>query len=196
MLSILKTLVIIGFVSSLSACAGGAGLARYAAFSEADIPATANFRSPVTAPTLVVGLSSGIVSVDILSQKGAEREFVKGGGGEPLPVSVYIDLPAQTSDGIREVHRGLKLDGDYKFIGVATDAVNRDVALALAKEVLAKTYCRGGAVTENHDAQVVDTKGSEPVLRKFPMISSSPPDGKYIPGWTVKLLCGLWTKAT
>lgn len=178
----------------LSSCeAGGDNLEDFRTFSASDVPDTPDFRAPFTVPIVLVEHSMGFSSVDVEAQLGAIGRYVRGGQGEALPVTVRIGLPKDIFGRNPKVHRSLFLNRQYQFSGTLTDSVNQAAALALAKEVLARTYCVGGEITENYTAQIVDTSGPRPVALTVPMIKSSPPGGGYVPEWIVRLRCGLWT---
>lgn len=194
MLTLKQTVTVIAASLMLFGCTERGSIDSFRTFSPRDVPNSPDFRTPFTAPIVVVEHSLGYSRVSIMAERGAESLYVESGQGEALPVTIYIKMPKGLRGAVRNVHRSLELSGQYQFSGVLTDAVNRDTALAFAKEVLARSYCVGGDITENHNAQIVDTNGPQPVARAFPMISSSPPGGRFTPGWTVNLRCGLWAK--
>lgn len=189
----LATAIAISFLAL--GCNGDNNLESFRAFGASDRSGAPDFRTPFTAPTIVVRHSLGLSRIDLHAERGAVDRYVEGGSGEALPVSVFLNLPTDMNGSNLKVHRSLALSGEYQFSGAFTDMENRNAALALAKEVLARSYCLGGAVTENFDAQFVDETGPRPVARDRPMITSIPPNNeRRTPGWSVELRCGLWSK--
>lgn len=189
----LTTAIAIGFL--VLGCNAANNLESFRAFGASDLSGAPDFRTPFTAPVIVVRHSMGLSRVYLYAEKGAVNQYIEGGSGEALPVSVYVRPPTDMSGSNLKIHRSLALSGGYQFSGVFTDMENRNVALALAKEVLARSYCSGGAVTENYDAQFVDDTGPRPVARDRPMITAIPPNNeRKTPGWSVMLRCGLWSK--
>lgn len=179
---------------TLLGCSGSGDIKRLRVFSASDLSGAPDFRTPFTAPIVVVRHSLGYSSVSLFAQRAAVGSYVKGGKGEDLPVTLNIDMPKDLVGLSPKVHRSLALNTQHQFSGLLTDQINRKTALAFAKDVLAQTYCIGGSVTENHTAQYVDTTGTRPVARSLPMVSRKPPGGRFTPGWTVHLRCGLWSK--
>jgi len=179
----------------LSGCeTGGDRLEDFRTFSASDVPDSPDFRTPFTAPMLLVEHSLGFSSVDVIAQSGATGQFVRDGQGEALPVTVRIGLPKDIMGRNPKIHRSLFLNRQYQFSGVLTDRVNQAAALALAKEVLARTYCVGGEITENFNAQYVDSNGPRPVAVNAPTIKASQPGDRFVPEWIVRLRCGLWAR--
>lgn len=176
-------------------CADDNTLEKYRTFGVSDRSGAPDFNTPFTAPYIVAHHSLGLSRIHLIAVSDAVGQYVEGGSGEALPVSVFLDLPTDLSGSVPRVHRSLALNGDYQFSGAFTDSENWNVALALAKEVLERSYCLGGVVTENSDAQIGDVSGGRSVARDRPAISVVPPNNEgWAPGWRVQLRCGLWSK--
>lgn len=190
-----KLLIAIAISFFALACNGDNNLESFRAFGASDRSGAPDFRTPFTAPTIVVRHSLGLSRIDLQAERGAVGRYIEGGSGKALPVRLFLNLPTDMNGSNLKVHRSLTLSGEYQLSGSFTDIENRSTVLAMAKEVLARSYCFGGAVTENYDAQIVDTTGPRPVPRDSPMIVSIPPNNeRRTPGWSVQLRCGLWSE--
>lgn len=150
-------------------------------YSDADVPKTLFNRTSTfqgSGLNIVVEHSLGHSVVSPSIEMHAGGRYVEGGRGAGVPYYVHISMPKKLSTLNPEVHRKLALDTMHELFVPVFNPRNEAAAKSIAKEVMAKTYCRGGQVRENR------SEGKVAV--------SQPVGGKYTPGWSVKLRCTRW----
>ncbi len=157
-------------------------------FTPADTPNTLPDRSSVwhgSGLKLVVRHSLGYSTVEPLYELNAHRLYSKNGRGADIPIAVRVNPPIHYSAQLpRSSYRQLELDQEYTLPAAFLSKRNQATIVALSREVLAKTHCRGGTVTEDRTA---------PDFAESYNRRSKAPSGLSIrPSWVVKFLCSRW----
>lgn len=134
---------------------------------------------------LLVKHSQGYSKVAPLYGVNVQNEYSRNGSGEAVPIVVKID-PTEHPSAMypRSKFRRLKLDQEYVFVGKIYNKKNRASAIAMAREVLAKSHCRGGKVTDDPaKPEIAEAYGRNARTANGVSIS---------PGWAVYLRCSKW----
>lgn len=158
-----------------------------APFSARDVPRQLPKQGQV-GMRYVVQHSNGYSTVEILFSRYVNlKAFSPSGKGEALPVSVRLSPRAQGFALYQKKnHRSLDLSQTYKISGRVYRKSNRKSAAALTREVLERTFCKGGVVTENHDmGEFVKLYGRKSKV-------TSPEGFGVLPGVVVEYRCSRW----
>lgn len=143
---------------------------------------------------IVVKHALGISAFSISAKQGAVGQYTRNGTGAPLPVSVLITKNKCrknfTNRFTKKLHARLPMEKTYAMRQPLTNPANQEAVVALAKTVLATTYCRGGTIKVNPNFRYVDDSGSQPVVKTAPAIASYPNAIQY--AWGVHFTCSLW----
>ena len=157
-------------------------------FSPADVPKALPHRRSVfqhAGPVMLVTHSLGTSTVEVMYPKGVEETYSADGKGAPVPVSVRIDGPEHPGALYPLAdHRRLTLAGQTAFSGNLWDENNRAAAVALTREVLQRTHCLGGTVTDHALSGRQANAFGEGVRMDAGHIMA--------PGWVVEFRCSRW----
>lgn len=161
--------------------------AGLAAFSARDIPQRLPRRNEASL-SYVVRHSGGESTVEFHFSRNVNRAaFSRSGKGEAVPVSVRLS-PSKQGFALyqKKRHRRLDLRQNYRISGKVYRKSNRKSAVALTREVLGRTFCNDGTVTENHDmGDFVSFYGRRSNAR-------SPEGFGVLPGVVVNFRCSRW----
>ena len=156
-------------------------------FSPVDVPKTLPHRRSVfqhAGPVMLVTHSLGTSTVEVMYPIGVEEAYYADGTGAPVPVSVRIDRPEHPGALYPLAdHRRLTLARQATFSGNLWDEHNRPAAVALTREVLQRTHCLGGTVTDHALSGRQANAYGEGVR-----VDS----GRMAPGWVVEFRCSRW----
>jgi hypothetical protein len=161
-----------------------------APFSSRDIPQHLPVRTGMfdgSGLALIVKHSQGYSTVEPLYELNEYQRYSSNGTGQPAPVEVRINPPENPNSSYvvaRSKFRRLETDKEYQFHGPFLSKWNRNAAIGLAQEVLAKTHCAGGSVT-------LDTDRPE-VAQSYGRNNRTASGLKMMPGWVVHLRCSRW----
>jgi len=161
-----------------------------APFSQKDIPRTLPVRDSTFSDSgvaVIVKHSKGYSKVTPLYEMHVHRRFSVSGRGKPVPISVKIDPPLNPNVSVslpKSSYRALETDTEYQFKGSFLFDSNREVAIGLAREVLMKTHCYGGTVTQD-----TDKPEFVQVFRKGARTASGE---RILPGWAIHFRCSRW----
>ncbi|WP_428514989.1 hypothetical protein [Roseovarius sp.] len=157
-------------------------------FSSADVPAQPQVHRKTSAePTinLAVETNQGYLSVRVLYPPFGHVNYGANGRGQAIPIAIKIEAPLHPSALLpRDSTRRYKPMQDLEFRSPVDNKRNREEAIALSKEILANTHCRGGAVTED--------QGAGSFVEVYHRNSRAASGLKLVPGWLVKLRCSKW----
>lgn len=161
-----------------------------APFSSGDIPEKLPVRDSVFAGSglkLVVKHSQGYSSVEPLYELKVHEKYSANAAGQPVPVYVRIDPPFNPNYDVRLPYsrfRMLETAEEYQFKGRFLSQSNRETAIGLAQEVLAKTHCAGGRVTQNTDLpELAESYGRN---------ARNASGDSIVSGWVINLRCSRW----
>lgn len=161
-----------------------------APFSQKDIPRTLPSRESTFSDSgvaLIVKHSQGYSKVTPLYELNVHRRYSASGRGKAVPISVKIDPPMKPNVSVslpRSSYRALSTDNEYQFKGSFLSDSNREVAIRLAREVLMKTHCYGGAVTQNTD--------KPEFAQAFGKRARTASGQSILPGWAIHFRCSRW----
>lgn len=137
---------------------------------------------------LLAGHSQGHSVIEVLYPLNVHHAYARNGKGPAVPLQVRIDPPAHpTARYPRTVYRRVRLDQDYSFSRRLYDMDNREAAIELSREVLSKTHCRGGTLTE-------DNSKGDFAQAYGPRNRAGPHGATVSPGWIVSYRCSRWRK--
>ena len=161
--------------------------ASLAAFTAKDTPRSLPKRTSAWSGNgleFLVRHSQGASVVGMNYPLNVDRIYASGGRGAAVPISVHISEPEHPGARYpRQNYRRFTTERQYVFKGKIWRKSNRAEAIALAREVLSATHCRGGQVTE---AEVAGQHAYP--LTPRTRINGSPAE----PGWSVAFRCSRW----
>ncbi|MGB0507821.1 MAG: hypothetical protein ACPGGK_16665 [Pikeienuella sp.] len=158
-----------------------------ALFTEADVPKSLVQRENTFSgakPYIVIQHAHGYSGVEILYELRANDRYAENGTGVAIPIDVRIDPPYSSNTLLqRDVFRRLEIAETYNFGRAIYAEENRSQIIQLATEVLTKTHCLVGEVTQNAK------RGTEAYsVRPGQRVNGISID----PGWIVHLRCSRW----
>jgi len=145
---------------------------------------------------LVVETAAGLLPVQVSSPRNADQRYFRDGAGKPMPISVSIEKHACKEGGkrlfTRKYFRKLPMDPPFPFAAPLGSPASAPDVEALARTILASTYCKGGEIGLNRNKIYLDERGAKPkpgVL--VPAVQLLGPGyGDVV--WSVLLTCSIW----